>query len=129
MNGLFRFIAAGVMILSIAVVYQTQILRQTPDEESSHTYDPISNSIDTPLLAYKMSIGQFPTTEQGFQALLTAPPGVTNWHGPYLFEAPKDHWGHPYHYRSPGLHNPKSYDVWSSGPDGKDGTPDDIGNW
>ncbi len=30
----------------------------------------------------------------------------------------------PYQYRSPGVHNPGSLDVWSVGPDGKE-----IGNW
>jgi general secretion pathway protein G len=29
----------------------------------------------------------------------------------------------------PGTHNPDSYDVWSLGPDGINGTQDDIGNW
>ena len=33
------------------------------------------------------------------------------------------------HYASPGTHNPDSYDLWSVGPDGADGTADDIGNW
>jgi general secretion pathway protein G len=29
----------------------------------------------------------------------------------------------------PGKHNTDSFDVWSVGPDGQDGTEDDIGNW
>ena len=32
-----------------------------------------------------------------------------------------------HHY--PGKHNPNDYDLLSAGPDGKEGTDDDIGNW
>ncbi len=53
------------------------------------------------------------------------------WKGPYVSD-PKallDVWGHPLRYRVPGVHNPDGYDLWSAGPDGEDGTDDDIGNW
>jgi type II secretion system protein G len=54
-----------------------------------------------------------------------------NWRGPYLASIllSKDPWGSDYKLKVPGTHNPKTYDVWSSGPDGVDGTEDDIGNW
>lgn len=51
------------------------------------------------------------------------------WHGPYLDRAPVDPWDNPYRIATPGKHNPDSYDVWSTGPDGQDGSADDIGNW
>jgi general secretion pathway protein G len=52
------------------------------------------------------------------------------WNGPYREKAvPSDPWGRQYQYASPGRHNTDSYDVWSLGPDGADGTDDDIGNW
>src|SRR3977135_1050783 len=31
---------------------------------------------------YKLEIGRYPTTQEGLQALITAPAGVTNWNGP-----------------------------------------------
>jgi general secretion pathway protein G len=91
----------------------------------------VKQDIDTPILAYKMATGNLPTTDQGLRALIIAPDGVSNWHGPYLStkDVPKDPWQNEYHYRAPGVHNPTSYDVWSSGPDGVDGNADDIGNW
>jgi general secretion pathway protein G len=91
-----------------------------------------------PLLeAYKADTGSYPTTAQGLIALRKLPAGLKNWKdwkGPYVDplkvkDVPLDPWGHPYHYRSPGLHNPATYDVWSVGPDSADGTADDIGNW
>ena len=30
---------------------------------------------------------------------------------------------------NPGKHNPKSYDIYSAGPDGNPDNADDIGNW
>ena len=40
-----------------------------------------------------------------------------------------DPWGNEYQYLPEGEKNPESYDLWSYGPDGEDGTEDDIGNW
>ena len=43
----------------------------------------------------------------------------------------KDPWGNPYVYK-PGdraVHNKDTYDLYSLGPDGVDGTEDDICNW
>jgi len=51
------------------------------------------------------------------------------WHGPYLDRSPVDPWDNEYKIAVPGKHNTDSYDVWSMGPDGQDGTADDIGNW
>ena len=31
--------------------------------------------------------------------------------------------------KSPGAHDVRTYDLWSNGPDGHDGTEDDIGSW
>ncbi len=52
------------------------------------------------------------------------------WAGPYLKQKiGNDPWGHPFVYKQPGVHNPKSYDVYSLGPDGSEGGGDDFGNW
>jgi general secretion pathway protein G len=50
---------------------------------------------------------------------------------PYLNKStiPKDPWGNEYKYTADGKHNEGSFDVWSMGPDGQDGSDDDIGNW
>jgi general secretion pathway protein G len=87
----------------------------------------------TPLQVYEVAIGNLPTTTQGLEALRSAPsdiPNASKWDGPYLdIPVPLDPWGNPYQYACPGTHNPDGYDVWSFGPDGANGTADDIGNW
>ncbi len=87
-----------------------------------------------PLNMFRLSTNQFPTTAQGLDALINCPPDLPNpnkWDGPYLDKptVPLDPWEQPYQYASPGRVNPDTYDVWSLGPDGQDGTQDDIGNW
>ena len=94
----------------------------------------VSESMKAPLFTYKMQMGDFPSTEEGLQALLVAPPNKADrWQGPYLEvqggKLPVDPWGEPYQYRYPGVHNKGGYDLWSKGPDHTDGTEDDIGNW
>ena len=95
----------------------------------------VRQSLDVPLSVYCSQLGDFPSTEEGLQALGAPPSGKAGrWRGPYLKSATVhfpllDPWGEPYKYRYPGTHNPQGYDVWSSGEDKVTGTPDDIGNW
>ncbi len=93
----------------------------------------VTSTIKMPLFSYKMKMGDFPSTSEGLQALVTAPSNSRSgaWSGPYLDPAkvPVDPWGRPYEYAYPGTHNKGGYDVWSKGLDGQSGTSDDIGNW
>ena len=41
----------------------------------------------------------------------------------------KDPWGHDFYYNAKGNKNEGGFDLWSAGPDGQDGTDDDIVNW
>ncbi len=87
----------------------------------------------TPLNAYLLDIGDYPSSAQGLQALRYPPadlPDPSKWNGPYLdSEIPLDPWGNPYQYEYPGRFDPSQPDIWSLGPDGIDGTDDDIGSW
>ena len=50
------------------------------------------NALQISLLNYKIAAGNYPTTEQGLQALLTKPAEVRGWEGPYFDEAITDPW-------------------------------------
>ncbi|HVE48750.1 MAG TPA: type II secretion system major pseudopilin GspG [Casimicrobiaceae bacterium] len=71
---------------------------------------------------YKLETGRYPTTQEGLQALVSAPAGVANWNGPYWKKqaVPKDPWGNEYRYASPGTNN-APYDIMSFGADGREG--------
>lgn len=80
------------------------------------------------LAMYSELNGVFPTTGQGLDALVTRPltgPKPKMWRK-VLKEETRDPWGYKYVYKYPGTRNPKSYDLFSVGKDGKAGTPDDI---
>jgi general secretion pathway protein G len=77
----------------------------------------ISQTLDL----YKLEIGRYPTTQEGMQALISAPAGVNNWNGPYWKRQslPRDPWGNEYKYTSPAQSAP--YEIISLGADGKEG--------
>jgi general secretion pathway protein G len=94
----------------------------------------VRDSLKTSLIRYKIDMGDYPSTAEGIQALLTAPANKTDkWHGPYMDttgnKLPVDPWSEPYQYRYPGTKNKDGYDLYSKGKDRADGTDDDIGNW
>ena len=92
------------------------------------------SSLSTALQFYAIEVGQFPTTEQGLDALWRAPnPTPPNWSGPYLNqELTNDPWGNPYVYVTPSNHVGYEFDLMSYGRDGKLGGTDfdaDITSW
>jgi general secretion pathway protein G len=90
----------------------------------------VTTNIATALKLYELDNGNFPTTDQGLDALLNKPkvtPVPENWSGPYLERKPIDPWSRGYIYKSPGTHRP-DYDLYSLGKDGQE-SDDDIKNW
>jgi general secretion pathway protein G len=87
--------------------------------------------LGTALDLFHLDVGRYPTSEEGLMVLKEKPNNVPGWGGPYLNKAiPKDPWGRPYIYKSPGEHGP--YDLSSLGADGApggDGENQDINNW
>jgi len=82
--------------------------------------------IDTALNLYEVDKGTLPTDARGLEILLFIPNANKK---PYLDFLPIDPWQRKNHYRYPGKHRTSSYDLSSSGADGKEGTEDDITNW
>ncbi|WP_428033769.1 type II secretion system major pseudopilin GspG [Amphritea sp.] len=81
---------------------------------------------------YRLEVGSYPNTEQGLDALINAPEGVSSWNGPYLKKkvVRMDPWGHEYRYKFPGENG--EYDLFSLGADnneGGEGENADIASW
>ncbi|MFD2366056.1 type II secretion system major pseudopilin GspG [Pseudoduganella sp. GCM10020061] len=79
--------------------------------------ESFEKSLDT----YRLDVGRYPTTEEGLQALITAPATAAGkWNGPYLKKGvPLDPWGNAYAYRAPGARG--EYEIVSLGKDGQPG--------
>lgn len=85
---------------------------------------------------YRLDNGQYPTTDQGLEALWQRPtrePIPRNWKAPYLKKpVPDDPWDRPYLYASPGEQNEWGYDLTTLGRDGQpggEGEDADITSW
>ena len=88
-------------------------------------------ALENALDMYKLDNHRYPTTEQGMEALVTAPtltPLAENYSTDgYIRRLPNDPWGNDYILIIPGEHG--AVDITSAGPDGEAGTADDINNW
>ncbi len=85
-------------------------------------------SISSMLEIYRAENYNYPSTDQGLEALVSKPSGdpeAKNWRR-YTKKTPIDPWGNPYKYLSPGAKS--DVDIYSFGPDGVQ-SEDDIGNW
>ena len=77
-------------------------------------------SIEKALDQYRLDTRNYPTAEQGLDALTAKPANANGWAGPYLKKAvPTDPWGRAYVYRVPGSKG--DFDLYSLGKDGKPG--------
>ncbi len=81
-------------------------------------------AISSALEQYKIDNFNYPSTQQGLEALVRKPAGepeARNWNpnGYAKDGALKDPWGRPYEYLSPG--SGSAYDLYSLGRDGKPG--------
>jgi general secretion pathway protein G len=84
-------------------------------------------NVSSALDLYKLDNFNYPSTEQGLEALVKEPsgsPAAKNWNKDgYLPSVPVDPWGVEYQYVSPGSEG--AYDLYSFGPDQKEGGSED----
>jgi general secretion pathway protein G len=81
--------------------------------------------IQAALEHFKSDVGRYPSSEENLKALLEKPANTPGWKGPYVKYFPKDPWGRPFIYRGPSR-NQDSFELYSLGRDGIEGTDDDV---
>ena len=112
----------------LAALVIPNLIHRAETARITKTKADINGGIKSTLDRYEIENGFYP---KSLQDLLVQPGNAKNWRGPY-FDPPKlpmDPWGNPYVYYYPGKRNQTSYELFSTGPDAKEGTDDDIGNW
>lgn len=122
------------LVLAILVVLASMVVTMYGGTQERALKDAAKGQVGifkSAVNLYKYHTRNYP---EGLDGLITKPgdAAVANrWEGPYLdaSKVPQDPWDHDYKFVAPGKHNPDSFDIWSTGPDGQDGTEDDIGNW
>jgi general secretion pathway protein G len=71
---------------------------------------------------YHIDNDQYPSTEDGLQALVTQPSDAPNWKGPYIEgQVPNDPWHNPFDYVAPDPNGNNDYLITSYGADGAPG--------
>ena len=120
---LIELLVTSAIIATLAAIVAPSLFSNVGDARRSTAKSQIQ-ILTLALDAYRLDNDDYPTTEQGLDALRTRPTvgnAPPNWKGPYLRQLiPLDPWGKAYVYTSPGTTNPSSYDLYSLG---KDGTP------
>ncbi len=112
-------VVLAIIALVAALIVPNVIGR--PDEARVTTTKTDLKSVAAALRLYRLDAGQYPTTEQGLQALVERPSGgpvPRNYPAePYLNQLPQDAWGNPYVYRSSG----GRFELKSLGADAEEG--------
>jgi len=126
---LVELLLVMMIIVVLAALVVPRLTGKAKDAQVAAATAQIAN-LEACLKNFEIDNGRFPTSEEGLGALVTAPSGLENWKGPYLDKGvPLDPWRHPYIYRCPGTHRAADFDISSAGPDGREGTDDDVVNW
>jgi len=116
------------IIVALVTPAALHYLARAKTEAAHIQIQSLSNALDL----YRLDMSRYPTEQEGLQALVAAPAGLTNWNGPYIKQktVPMDPWGRPYHYKIPGDHG--DYDLYTLGAGnapGGTGENQTVGNW
>ncbi|SDY35484.1 type II secretion system protein G (GspG) [Collimonas sp. OK242] len=130
---LIEIMVVVVIMGILAALVVPKLMGRTDDARIQAARQDIGTLMQA-LKLYKLDNQRYPTTEQGLQALVSKPtsgPAANGWKsGGYIDKLPKDPWGSPYQYLSPGIKG--EVDVFSYGADGQpggEGNDADIGSW
>ncbi|MGD8574956.1 MAG: type II secretion system major pseudopilin GspG [Gammaproteobacteria bacterium] len=123
-----------VVILGILATMVLVNVGDKPDQARVVKAKQDIKSLESALNMYRLDNYNYPSTDQGLEALVHKPSGSPepkHWQkGGYIQHLPKDPWGHDYQYLNPGTHS--TIDIYSFGADGQPGGQGinaDIGNW
>ncbi len=129
----FTLLEVMVVIVILGILASMVVPNLMGSQERANMQKAVSDvtALETSLSLYKMDNYDYPTTEQGLEALVNQsdidPEPRRFPEDGYIKRLPKDPWGNEYVLLNPGEQG--KMDVFSVGPDGEAGTEDDIGNW
>lgn len=127
---LIELLLVLVILAVLGAVVVPKFTKRSQQAKETAAKTDIAN-LEVALDSFEIDTGRYPTNSEAIGALIRPPVNVEDdWKGPYLKRGvPKDPWGNEYLYKQPGQYNEYGYDLSSYGPDGINGTEDDIKNW
>lgn len=135
----FTLIELLIVVIIIGILVATimpQFAGKTQQARKQRARTEVSGTLDTALGMFEMDFGRYPQdiTQLWDKSLpldtMNPEDYEARWNGPYIKRAMIknneifDPWGHAYRYEA--VDEGKTYKLWSVGPDGQDGTDDDI---
>lgn len=136
-RGAFTLIEVLIVIAILLAIGGLVVVNLIPTKDKADVdlqivqFDLLGRALDQ----FKLDMKRYPSSEEGLAALwnknaLENEDDASSWRGPYLQDPiTKDKWNKPLVYRFPGeIRGEQHYDLVSSGPDGQEGTDDDISN-
>ena len=127
---LIEVMVVVIILASLAAMVLPRVISREDDAKENIARAELAG-LTTALKNFRLDCHRYPTTEEGLDALVTRPTGVSGWKRPYVTREPVDPWGRPIQYRyhgGQGGHSLEEFDVWSLGVDDK-AEEDNIGNW
>jgi general secretion pathway protein G len=118
-------------LATISVVGYTQV-RKGLNRDAT---EALIRQTESAVKFFHANMNRYPTTEEGLQALIDEPQDedeAEKWNGPYLEKRkiPVDPWGHELEYELVEDEDAaEPFHIWSVGPDGEDGSDDDVRPW
>ena len=129
----FTLLEVMVVIVILGIIASMVVPNLMGNKEQADRQKAVVDiqQLESALDMYRLRNGFYPTTEQGMQALVTAPTSQPVPRafpdGGFIRRLPKDPWDEDYILISPGQVG--RIDILTKGPDRTAGTDDDIGNW
>ena len=126
---LIELLLVLVILAALAAIVTPKFTKRSEQARVTAARTQISQ-FEVALDAFEIDIGRYPSSSEALRALVEQPSNAEGWQEAYLKrDVPRDPWDNEYVYKYPGQYNENGYDLYSYGPDGKQGGDDDIVNW
>jgi general secretion pathway protein G len=126
---LMELLVALVILALIVGLVAPQVLGYLGRARTDTAKVQIDN-LKSSLSLYLVDMGRYPSSSEGLESLVKAPPGAANWRGPYVEdgELPADPWGKPYQYELTAAGaRPRVFTLGADAALGGEGENQDVG--
>lgn len=121
------------IVLALGAIVSVAVLSRKDEANIQLAKTDLTN-LEKGLKWFYFKYNRYPTDEEGLAVLWSAEtldPELDESQWSAQLEKPlvKDRWGHEWMYMQQRDDDPTKYALWSVGPDGEDGTEDDLKTW
>ncbi|MCH2203915.1 MAG: type II secretion system major pseudopilin GspG [Fuerstiella sp.] len=117
------------LVLAILAAIASVVVPDLLTRQDKANRDTAMLTIQSAEQALKMYLvdhkGRWPDANTAVDVLVEQPPSDPRWYGPYLTSKPLDPWGQVLQIQ-PSRQNQGRFSFYSVGPDGREGTDDDV---